>query len=149
VEVNEISVDQILQRSKPLIMIDVRTLSERQQDSIDPSLLIPVAEIEQGFATKTLLLLSQGHQGLNQDIVLYCARGVRSARAQRLLAEAGLITYSLKGGIKAWRDQIPPEQDAAILTPITVSSSQSLPSQPYVSVSPALSTGDSEVTLRH
>ncbi len=145
----EITVDQILERSRPVILVDVRTLAERQRDAIHPSLLIPVTEIEQGSATGTFTSLTEKYQDLNPDIVLYCARGVRSARAQRILAEAGRTTYSLRGGILAWRTQIPPDQEAAILAPITVSSSQSLPSQPYVSASPALSTGDPAATLRH
>ncbi|NJK61281.1 MAG: rhodanese-like domain-containing protein [Synechococcaceae cyanobacterium SM2_3_1] len=145
----EISVDQILQRSSPVILIDVRTQAERQQDAIHPSLLIPVTEIEKGAATETFKSLTQTYQDLNLDIVLYCARGVRSARAQRILAEAGITTYSLRGGITAWRIQIPRDRDAAILAPIKVSSSQSLPSQPYVSAPPALSTGDQAAARRH
>lgn len=146
-DVQEITVNQIRQRTRPVLLIDVRTLAERQRDAILPSLFIPVTEIEQGSATEAFRSLTQQYQDSNPDLVLYCARGVRSARAQRILAEAGLTTSSLRGGILAWRTQIPPDQDAAILAPITVSSSQSLPSQPYVSVPPALSTGDPAAPL--
>lgn len=39
----------------------------------------------------------------DQDVVIYCAGGIRSARAVRALAERGVTgPVSLAGGIDAW-----------------------------------------------
>jgi len=36
-------------------------------------------------------------------VITMCASGVRSASAARLLAAQGYETYSLRGGMAAWR----------------------------------------------
>ncbi len=45
----------------------------------------------------------------DQEIVVHCRSGVRSARAVRLLHEAGFThAVNLQGGILAWSDEIDP-----------------------------------------
>ena len=76
------------------LLIDVRTPDERALDAIQPSLFVPLPELELGPLPKQLAQA--------EKIIVYCAKGPRSIRAAKILREAGLDAVYLHGGIDAY-----------------------------------------------
>lgn len=74
-------------------LIDVREPLESAQVRLANSKLVPLNA-----------LLSRPRQYLNEDnIIFYCAEGIRSAVACEMAAAVGFETlYNLEGGINAW-----------------------------------------------
>jgi len=74
-------------------LIDVREAGENAQVRIPNSTLAPLNA-----------LLSRPRQFLNEDnIIFYCAEGIRSAVACEMAAAVGFEKlYNLEGGINAW-----------------------------------------------
>ncbi len=103
-DVPEITVQQLKARldrgDRPLIL-DVRKPHEVQIASIGHDLLIPIDELPERLA--------ELEPYRDQEIVVYCRSGARSARATKLLQEAGFRDVkNLKGGILAWSQEIDP-----------------------------------------
>jgi rhodanese-related sulfurtransferase len=74
-------------------LVDVREPEEHAEARIEPSTLIPLGEIQ----------TRAGELDPNDDIVLYCAHGVRSMHALRALQMLGFQRLrSLECGICAW-----------------------------------------------
>lgn len=79
----------------PPLVIDVRESFERATSAIEPSLHVPVgkltAEIDRAVPDRS------------RELVLYCSRGQRSARACDELRRLGFQhVRSLEGGLEAW-----------------------------------------------
>ena len=73
------------------ILIDVRTEEEYNKDHIEGSINIPLQNIEMIDYNK------------DDIIVLYCATGMRSGEAAKILTEKGYTRiYSLDGGLINW-----------------------------------------------
>lgn len=90
-----------LDRGDPLTLIDVRDPHEWQICNLETygSMLIPLGQ----FAARMSELNSE------DDIVVHCKMGGRSADAYRMLQQAGFKRIkNLKGGITAWADQVDP-----------------------------------------
>ena len=82
-----------------LLLLDVREPQEYQICAIPGSTLIPLGELPGRLAEL------EGRR----NIVVHCKSGVRSAKAVKLLREAGFSdTVNLKGGILAWIDRVDP-----------------------------------------
>jgi molybdopterin/thiamine biosynthesis adenylyltransferase/rhodanese-related sulfurtransferase len=80
-------------------IIDVREEFEYEIARIEDSKLIPLGELPARLAE-----LQQ-----DEEIVLLCKSGARSAHAAELLRAAGFTrAYNLEGGIDAWADKIDP-----------------------------------------
>jgi len=76
-----------------IVLLDVRENDEVANCKIPKSVHIPLAEVN-------LRLKELDPQ---KEIVVYCAAGVRSARAAKVLDTAGFKNVkSLKGGIRGW-----------------------------------------------
>ena len=89
---------QIDQGEEPFIL-DVRELQEYQICQIPGSTLIPLGDLP------SRLVELEGRA----DMVVHCKSGVRSAKAVKLLREAGFArAKNLRGGILAWIDKIDP-----------------------------------------
>jgi rhodanese-related sulfurtransferase len=116
----EVTVSQLQKgQIKPLILIDVRSPYEYAEDHIAESVLVPLSDIEAGFGMKKIRALAQTkQQSIQPTIVLYCGSGQRSVKAYQKMANTGLNFVVLKGGIKAWREVIPPSQDMQVVAPI-------------------------------
>jgi len=115
-----------LQQGKlqPVLLIDVRSPEEYAEDHIGQSLLVPLTDIEADFGVKRIRAITQASAKSNQPqptLVLYCTAGMRSVKAYKQLKNTGLNLVVLKGGIKAWREAVPAQQDAQMLAPITKS----------------------------
>jgi adenylyltransferase/sulfurtransferase len=90
-----------LERGDPLTIIDVREPHEWEIANLgaEGATLIPLGELPERLAE-----LDQ-----EDEIVLQCRSGARSARAAGLLRAHGFRqTWNLEGGILAWADEIEP-----------------------------------------
>ncbi len=92
--------DVMMKSSTPPVLIDVRTPVEQQVSRIPGAVSIPYEQ------------LGNHLDELNRDqsIVVFCRVGKRSARALKLLREAGFThVRNLSGGINAWVEQVSPQ----------------------------------------
>jgi sulfur-carrier protein adenylyltransferase/sulfurtransferase len=88
-----------LERGESVQLVDVREPIEIQISTLPGSRLISIDELP-----KRLTELDQ-----NQETIVYCRVGVRSARAVDILQKAGFENVkNLRGGINAWVDQVDP-----------------------------------------
>jgi rhodanese-related sulfurtransferase len=78
-----------LQRSRPILLVDVRNPEERAV-SIIPGAITPEA-LEERWGEAT-----------TRPVVTYCTIGHRSGIAARRLRERGVDAYNLAGAILAW-----------------------------------------------
>jgi len=86
-------------------LVDVREPNEYEINRIPGAVLVPKGEFLTGEA---LSLLSQ-----DQQVVVYCKTGVRSAEVLGMLHGAGFAdSVHVGGGVAAWVNQIDPSQPA-------------------------------------
>jgi adenylyltransferase/sulfurtransferase len=85
------------------VLIDVRNVNEYEIARIPGSILVPLPEIEQGAGAEKVRELAKGHK-----IIAHCKMGGRSAKALSILRELGVEGTNVKGGIKAWSQEIDP-----------------------------------------
>lgn len=86
-------------KSEPIYLLDVREAYEYEICAIPGATLIPLAQLPERLAE------------INgaQPIVAYCRTGKRSAKAVKLLQQAGYASAkNLAGGIHAWADDVDP-----------------------------------------
>jgi len=84
--------------AKPFLL-DVRNPYEQMICNLPDSVLIPLGEL----VARTTELPA------DEEIVIYCRSGIRSAKAVQMLREAGFTKLkNLVGGILAWSDEIDP-----------------------------------------
>jgi rhodanese-related sulfurtransferase len=90
-----ITCDELLTEQTRVKLVDVREPEEHEDLRIGGEILIPLGELE-GRAEHEL-------PNLEEDIVVYCAHGVRSLWAVRALQAKGYTRVrSLDGGIAEW-----------------------------------------------
>jgi adenylyltransferase/sulfurtransferase len=88
-----------LDRREPVFILDVRNPEEYQICRIPGSKLLPLPELGQRFA----------ELNREQEMVVHCKSGVRSAKAIQFLRQQGFRKLkNLKGGILAWAQRIDP-----------------------------------------
>ena len=88
-----------LDRQDGVFVLDVREPQEYQICRIPDSTLIPLGDLPQRLTEL------EGHD----DMVVHCKSGARSAKAVKLLREAGFSkAKNLRGGILAWIDRVDP-----------------------------------------
>ncbi len=86
-------------RQEEFVLVDVREPFEYEICNIANAKLIPLGELPARVSELDSA----------EEIVLHCKSGVRSAKALRVLQEAGFRKLSnLQGGILAWAEQIDP-----------------------------------------
>ena len=90
---------QKIDSKKSFVLVDVREPHEYQISKITGSTLIPLGEIAKRWQE-----IPQ-----DQEIVLQCKAGIRSAKALLFLQQQGYKKLlNLKGGIDAWSEEIDP-----------------------------------------
>jgi adenylyltransferase/sulfurtransferase len=103
-QIPEVSVHDLKQRrdagDAPFVL-DVREPYEADIASIDADQLIPVDELEKR--------LDELKASKDEEIVVHCRSGGRSAKATKLLREKGYKASNLAGGVLAWSDEIDPD----------------------------------------
>ena len=82
-------------------VLDVREPYEAEIASIDADQLIPVDELADR--------LHELEADPDEEVVVHCRSGGRSAKATRLLREKGYNASNLDGGVLAWSDEIDPD----------------------------------------
>jgi rhodanese-related sulfurtransferase len=76
-----------------LVLLDVRNQSEYDTGHVRNAELIPVWNLTQNL----------DELSINDDILVYCSSGVRSANASQILASNGFLhVYNMLGGIDGW-----------------------------------------------
>jgi adenylyltransferase/sulfurtransferase len=89
-----------LEAGDPIRVIDVREPSELNISKLDEAELIPLKQLSANLAR-----LAES----NEEIVVICRSGRRSAHAVRLLMDAGFTNaYNLTGGLLAWSNEVDP-----------------------------------------
>ena len=97
--INAVELKKMFDRKGGFVLIDVREPFEYDICHIDQARLIPLGELP--------ARLSELDSA--DEIVLHCKSGSRSAKALRILQEAGFKkVVNLEGGITAWSDQVDP-----------------------------------------
>ena len=92
----EITASELLACIDQVTLVDVREPEEHEAIAIPKSKLIPLGE---------LAVRASEELDPKEDIILYCAHGVRSLYAVRILLNLGFTQIrSLQGGIEHWRD---------------------------------------------
>ncbi len=82
-----------------VFLLDVREPQEHQICSIPGSVLIPLGELPNRIS----------ELGGHKDVVVHCKSGVRSAKAVKILSDAGFTKVrNLSGGILRWIDVVDP-----------------------------------------
>lgn len=76
------------------ILLDVRNPDEHAEKNIPNSILIPLSELE--------IRVHELEQYKDQQLVVYCRSGGRSARACEFLSGKGYSALNLEGGMLAW-----------------------------------------------
>jgi len=91
-----------IQRGDKVLVLDVRTHEERESGSIEPSIHIPIHEIE--------ARLAELEPWRHSDIVVYCHHGVRSEMVRAFLLREGFDNpINLAGGIDAYATEAEPD----------------------------------------
>ncbi len=89
------------QKANDYVLIDVRNPNEYEIAKIPGATLIPLSEIEDGSGVEKVKQLTNGHR-----LIAHCKMGGRSAKALRILKDAGIEGTNLKGGIRAWSQEV-------------------------------------------
>ena len=100
-EITAVELKQRLDRGDKLKLVDVREPNEYQINRIPGTALIPLGEIPRRYA----------ELDKNDEIVVHCKMGGRSAKAADFLRSVGFTrVLNLKGGILDWIDKVDPSQ---------------------------------------
>ena len=104
-EIDAARAQELLAADDPPLLIDIRELGEWETGRIPGAVHIPMTQLEDATLER------------ERSLILYCARGNRSALAAKRLTELGHADVaSLAGGIVAWRQrglpvELPPGLD--------------------------------------
>jgi sulfur-carrier protein adenylyltransferase/sulfurtransferase len=100
-EITSIELKQRLDRGDTLKIVDVREPNEYQINRIPGSELIPLGDIPKRYT----------ELNKNDEIVVHCKMGGRSAKAADFLRSVGFTrVLNLRGGILDWVDKVDPSQ---------------------------------------
>src|SRR4051812_28446 len=100
-EISAVELKQRLDRGDALKIVDVREPNEYQINRIEGSQLIPLGDIPNRYR----------ELDKNDEIVVQCKMGGRSAKAADFLRSVGFTkVLNLKGGILDWIDKVDPTQ---------------------------------------
>jgi len=99
-EGSEVSVEethQLLQKKEPIVLLDIREKEEIALGYIEGSTFLPQGLLKE----KVESLLPEK----DVPVVVYCAGGIRSLAAAKLMREKGyLYVFSMAKGINGWKD---------------------------------------------
>jgi rhodanese-related sulfurtransferase len=116
----QISVGELASgKLKSIVLIDVRSPEEYQEDHIGNSELVPLSEIENVMGIQQVRTIVKNYEKTHQTkptIILYCTSGMRSIKANKELSNNGYQALTLTGGITEWRKQVVRSQDLQVLS---------------------------------
>src|SRR3954462_14916895 len=100
-EITSVELKKRLDRGDKLTIVDVREPNEYQINRIPGTQLIPLGDVPKRYA----------ELDKNDEIVVHCKMGGRSAKAADFLRSVGFTrVLNLKGGILDWIDKVDPTQ---------------------------------------
>src|SRR5471030_2913395 len=100
-EITSVELKQRMDRGDAIKIVDVREPNEYQINRIPGSQLIPLGDIPKRYT----------ELNKNDEIVVHCKMGGRSAKAADFLRSVGFTrVLNLKGGILDWVDKVDPSQ---------------------------------------
>ncbi len=100
-EITSVELKRRLDRGDALKIVDVREPNEYQINRIPGSVLIPLGDVPK----------RQNELDPNDEIVVHCKMGARSAKAADFLRSVGFKrVLNLKGGILDWVEKVDPSQ---------------------------------------
>ena len=103
-EIGTLNVTQLINRENA-VLLDVREVNEFEGGKLPNAVHIPLSQLGSRMGELTKMT--------GRPIVVYCARGNRSATAGAALAKQGFAKiYQLQGGLKAWKDAGLPVESA-------------------------------------
>lgn len=103
-EINSNELAQLLDSDKPPVLIDVRTIQEMAQASINTGKPMPLNTLPARI----------NEIPKDEQVVFYCRTGARSGQACMYLSQYGYDNvYNLSGGIVSWARQGLPIQPMA------------------------------------
>ena len=88
---------EAMKGSTGIVLVDVRTKSERHENHIQGSLHLPLASMR--------VKGEELERYKNHELVFYCASGNRSLRAAAIMRKKGYSVANLRGGIGEWNFQ--------------------------------------------
>jgi adenylyltransferase/sulfurtransferase len=98
-EITCVDLKKRIDSKKPFVLIDVREPHEFQISRIPGSTLIPLGDVPKRWQEIPV----------DQEIVIHCKAGIRSAKALLFLQQQGYKNLlNLKGGIDAWSEEVDP-----------------------------------------
>ncbi len=100
-EITSIELKQRMDRGDALKIVDVREPNEYQINRIPGSELIPLGDVQKRYV----------ELNKNDEIVVHCKMGGRSAKAADFLRSVGFTrVLNLKGGVLDWVEKVDPSQ---------------------------------------
>lgn len=97
-EINEISIDELLEHNQPYVLLDVREDHEWAKGHLPEAMHLGKGIIERDIEATVA--------DKKQKIVLYCGGGYRSALSAQTLQQMGYQNvYSLAGGYREWSER--------------------------------------------
>ena len=97
--INGEELQKMVKENKDVLILDVRTLGEFRSGHIPKSKNIPVQELSSKVGTLDSYK--------NDEVIVYCASGARSASAVRILSKNGFNKmYNLSGGISSYKGKL-------------------------------------------
>ena len=100
-EISAVQLKSDLSSDNPPVVLDVREPEERDIAVISDDIHIPLMELSSRISECQSALQNE------QELVVYCRSGARSAFAVELLRESGLKqAKNLSGGILAWSSDV-------------------------------------------
>ncbi len=92
-DITSVEAKTMLDKSRNIYLLDVRTPDERRQGYIPGSVLIPIDMVERRISEIPK----------NRPVIVYCAVGSRSRPVAQALARSGYAeVYNMKDGIFGW-----------------------------------------------
>ncbi len=109
-EVPEMSVTELKKLldsgADDFVLVDVRNPPEVEIAAIPGAILVPLPDIETGKGVeKVKELVNSGNNG-GKKLIAHCKMGGRSAKALGILKDAGIEGTNVKGGIRAWSQEV-------------------------------------------
>ena len=93
-DVTSEQVKALIEINPSLVVVDVRTEAEYNDEHLEGAINIPLDELEQRLS----------ELNPNDKILVYCRTGNRSTQAAEILVEKGFSgLYHMHGGIVAWK----------------------------------------------
>lgn len=97
IDYGDVTVEQakeLIEKKSSLVLLDVRTDWEFDSGHIEGAINMPVDDLQQRHAELKP----------NDEILVYCRTGNRSAKAMQILKDNGYSKiYNMEGGIEAWK----------------------------------------------